>query len=109
MLALLSCAFFFHQADRALFGLLTIPIQKDLGLSDVQIGWINSVLSWTLACGTDVGGSATPIGASANVVGVSIATQNGHFIGWGKYCKVMAPITILTLLIAMICIYVRYL
>lgn len=49
VLALLSCAFFFHQADRALFGLLTVPIQKDLGLSDVQIGWINTVLSWTLA------------------------------------------------------------
>ena len=49
MLALLSCAFFFHQADRALFGLLTIPIQDELGLTDVQIGWINTVLSWTLA------------------------------------------------------------
>ena len=32
LVAMLSCAFFFHQADRALFGLLTIPIQKDLGL-----------------------------------------------------------------------------
>ena len=49
VLAMLSCAFFFHQADRALFGLLTIPIQNDLHLSDVQIGWINTVLSWTLA------------------------------------------------------------
>ena len=49
MLALLSGAFFFHQADRAIFGLLTIPIQQELGLSDVQIGWINTVLSWTLA------------------------------------------------------------
>ena len=49
LLALLSCAFFFHQADRALFGLLTIPIQNELGLTDVQIGWINTVLSWTLA------------------------------------------------------------
>ena len=49
MLAMLSCAFFFHQADRALFGLLTIPIQEELGLTDVQIGWINTVLSWTLA------------------------------------------------------------
>ena len=49
MLALLSGAFFFHQADRAIFGLLTIPIQDELGLSDVQIGWINTVLSWTLA------------------------------------------------------------
>lgn len=49
LLALLSGAFFFHQVDRTLFGLLTIPIQNELGLSDVQIGWINTVLSWTLA------------------------------------------------------------
>ncbi len=49
LVALLSCAFFFHQADRALFGLLTIPIQNELHLTDVQIGWINTVLSWTLA------------------------------------------------------------
>ncbi len=56
LIALLSCAFFFHQADRALFGLLTIPIQKDLSLSDVQIGWINTTLSWTLAAMTVVAG-----------------------------------------------------
>ena len=49
LLGLLGSAFFFHQADRALFGLLTIPIQKELSLTDVQIGWINTVLSWTLA------------------------------------------------------------
>ncbi|MCQ2351912.1 MAG: MFS transporter [Victivallaceae bacterium] len=49
LVAMLSFAFFFHQADRALFGLLTIPIQKELLLADVQIGWINTVLSWTMA------------------------------------------------------------
>ena len=56
LIALLSCAFFFHQADRALFGLLTIPIQRDLHLTDVQIGWINTTLSWTLAAMTVVAG-----------------------------------------------------
>ena len=56
LLAMLSCAFFFHQADRALFGLLTIPIQEELHLTDVQIGWINTVLSWTLALMTTVAG-----------------------------------------------------
>ena len=56
LLAMLSLAFFFHQADRALFGLLTIPIQKDIGLTDVQIGWINTTLSWTLAAMTVVAG-----------------------------------------------------
>ena len=58
VVAMLSCAFFFHQADRALFGLLTIPIQQDLGLTDGQIGWINTVLSWTLAAMTMVAGFA---------------------------------------------------
>ena len=49
------------------------------------------------------------LGASANVVGVSIAAQNGHVIGWGKYCKVMAPVTVISVLVSMLCIYVRYL
>ena len=56
LIAMLSFAFFFHQADRALFGLLTIPIQNELHLTDVQIGWINTVLSWTLAAMTTVAG-----------------------------------------------------
>lgn len=58
VVALLSCAFFFHQADRALFGLLTIPISEELGLTNGQIGWINTVLSWTLAAMTMVAGFA---------------------------------------------------
>ena len=56
LIAILSCAFFFHQADRALFGILTIPIQDELKLNDVQIGWINTTLSWTLAAMTVVAG-----------------------------------------------------
>ena len=56
MLALLSCAFFFHQADRVLFGLLTIPIQEDLHLTDLQIGVINTALFCTLAVMTPLAG-----------------------------------------------------
>ena len=56
MLALLSCAFFFHQADRVLFGLLTIPIQDELHLTDLQIGWINTSLFCTLAVTTPIAG-----------------------------------------------------
>jgi len=56
MLALLSCAFFFHQADRVLFGLLTIPIQDELHLTDVQIGIINTSLFCTLAVTTPLAG-----------------------------------------------------
>ena len=56
MLALLSCAFFFHQADRVLFGLLTIPIQDDLHLTDLQIGFVNTSLFCTLAVTTPIAG-----------------------------------------------------
>ena len=52
MLALLACAFFFHQADRVLFGLLTIPIQDELHLTDLQIGFVNTSLFCTLAVTT---------------------------------------------------------
>ena len=49
MLALLSLAFFFSQADRVLFGLLTIPIQDELHLTDLQVGVVNTALFVTLA------------------------------------------------------------
>ena len=46
----------FHQADRVLFGLLTIPIQEELHLTDLQIGWINTSLFCTLAVTTPLAG-----------------------------------------------------
>lgn len=92
--------------DNIPFAATMIPVIESLAATT---GMDLSVLSWTLACGTDIGGSATPIGASANVVGVSIAAQNGHMIGWGRYCKTMLPVTIMTMLISMICIFMRYL
>lgn len=92
--------------DNIPFAATMIPIIKTL--AETQ-GVDLSILAWTLAMGTDVGGSATPIGASANVVGISVASQNGHVIGWGKYCKYAAPATVIVVLISMLSIYVRYL
>lgn len=66
------------------------------------------ILAWTLSMGTDIGGSATPIGASANVVGTSVAAKNGHVIGWGKYCKTSAPATLIVVAVSMIMIFVLY-
>lgn len=66
------------------------------------------VLAWALSMGTDLGGSATPIGASANVVGTSVAAKNGHPVTWGKYCRYCAPATIMVMAVSMVCIVVRY-
>ena len=65
-------------------------------------------LAWTLALGTDIGGNATPIGASANVVGTAIAEREGHPIGWGRFCKYAIPATIMVVLLCHLLLVVRY-
>ncbi len=91
--------------DNIPFAATMIPIISDLATAP---GVNLRVLAWSLSMGTDIGGSATPIGASANVVGTSVAAKSGHPIGWGEYCKKVAPATILVLIITTICIFVRY-
>ena len=92
--------------DNIPFAATMIPVINSLAATQgVEI----SILAWALAMGTDIGGSATPIGASANVVGIATAAKSGHMIKWGRYCKSMAPATILVILISMVMIYVRYL
>ena len=103
ILWLSACASAF--VDNIPFAATMIPIIKLLAQTQ---GMDLSVLAWTLSMGTDIGGSATPIGASANVVGISVASREGYPIGWGTYCKYCAPITIIVVLISMLCIYVRY-
>ena len=91
--------------DNIPFAATMVPIIKELSVgSDPLL----ATLAWSLAMGTDVGGSATPIGASANVVGTSAAAKAGHPIGWGEYCKKMAPATIIVMLISTIYICLRY-
>lgn len=92
--------------DNIPFAATMIPVVQTL--SQLQ-GVPLPTLAWTLSMGTDIGGSATPIGASANVVGISVASREGYPIGWGKYCKYCVPATIMVVAISMACIYVRYL
>lgn len=56
LLALLFCAFFFHQGDRAIYGVVLSAIKTDLGLSDSQLGLVGSVLFATLALMMPVAG-----------------------------------------------------
>ena len=92
--------------DNIPFAATMIPVIDSLAAAQ---GVDISILAWALAMGTDIGGSATPIGASANVVGIATAAKSGHMIKWGKYCKAMAPATILVVLVSMLMIYARYL
>lgn len=96
--------------DNIPFAATMVPVIRNLAATIDPTGSMGVLhtLAWTLSMGTDIGGSATPIGASANVVGTSVAAKNGHIIGWGKYCKAAAPATIIVVLISMIAIFIRY-
>jgi Na+/H+ antiporter NhaD/arsenite permease-like protein len=91
--------------DNIPFAATMIPVIQSLAATQ---GVPLPVMAWTLALGTDIGGSATPIGASANVVGIAVASKEGYPISWGKYCKEVAPATALVMIISLICIYIRY-
>ena len=91
--------------DNIPFAATMVPIIQSLSAAQ---GVDISTLAWALSMGTDVGGSATPIGASANVVGTSVAAKNGYVIGWGKYCKSAIPATVLVVAVSMLMIFVRY-
>ena len=91
--------------DNIPFAATMIPIISSLSASQ---GVALSVLAWGLAMGTDIGGSATPIGASANVVGIATAAKEGYIIKWGKYCKAMVPATLIVIAVSIAVIFLRY-
>lgn len=92
--------------DNIPFAATMVPVIQSLAnTTGVPI----DTLAWTLSLGTDIGGSATPIGASANVVGTSVAAKNGYPVSWGRYCAKLAPATIIVLVISTAYIFVRYL
>ena len=91
--------------DNIPFAATMVPVIKSLAATQ---GVDITTLAWALSMGTDIGGSATPIGASANVVGTSVAAKNGHIIGWGEYCKTAIPATIIVVLVSMLLIFWRY-
>jgi MFS family permease len=80
LLALLSCAFFFHQGDRAIFGVVLPALKTDLQLSDSQLGMAGSVLFATLAVLMPLTGYLGDVGSrkwivTASVAGWSLATM----------------------------------
>lgn len=105
VLVLAISAFASAFVDNIPFAATMIPVIKMLASAE---GIPMDTLAWALSIGTDIGGSATPIGASANVVGISVAARHGYIITWKKYCKAAVPATLMVIGIATIMIYVRY-
>lgn len=66
------------------------------------------VLWWSLALGADLGGNATLIGASANVVVAGIAARNGYPIGFWQFTRYGLVVTVATLAVSSVYVYLRY-
>lgn len=98
-------AFFSAAIDNIPFVATMIPLIQNIGETGIEIG----PLWWALALGADIGGNATIVGASANVVVTGMAGKQGHRIGFLQYMKVAVPMTLVALVLCTVYVYFRYL
>ncbi|MBZ4683838.1 MAG: putative tyrosine transporter P-protein [Fusobacteriales bacterium] len=70
---------------------------------------VEYALWWALSAGACLGGNATIVGASANVVATGIAAKSGRKIEFFEFLKYGTLITLVTIIVSTIYIYVRYL
>ncbi|SHN09388.1 ArsB/NhaD family transporter [Gracilibacillus kekensis] len=92
--------------DNIPFVAAMIPVIKEFesyGMANLDPLW------WSLALGACLGGNGTLIGASANVVVAGLADAQNKSIAFLKFMLYGVPIVLLSLVIATIYIYFRYL
>ncbi|MEV0090707.1 SLC13 family permease [Streptomyces sp. NPDC050738] len=82
------------------------PITSDLVHS--MSGNADHVMWWAPALGADLGGNATAIGASANVVVLGIAKRNRQPISFWQFTTYGLVVTAVTLAISAVSIWLRY-
>lgn len=91
--------------DNIPFVATMIPMIKDMG----QISGIDlTPLWWALSLGACLGGNGTIVGASANLLAAGMAAEYGHKISFKEYFKLAFPMTILTVLIATLYLYLIF-
>jgi Na+/H+ antiporter NhaD/arsenite permease-like protein len=92
--------------DNIPFVATMIPLIQEMGrmgINDLEPLW------WSLALGACLGGNGTLIGASANLIVAGISGKEGHPISFVKYVKIGFPLMLLSVVIASIYVYLRYL
>jgi Na+/H+ antiporter NhaD/arsenite permease-like protein len=87
---------------------VTIMVPVIVYLSQATGGALPT-FAWSLSLGGCIGGNATPIGASANVVGLAMAEKTGYRITWKKFVSYAVPPTLIILVICNLMLMVRYL
>lgn len=77
-------------------------------IRDLPAGAEGTPLWWSLALGADLGGNATAIGASANVVVLGIAARSGYPIGFWQFTRYGLVVTAVTLGLSAPYVWLRY-
>ena len=67
-----------------------------------------TVLWWALALGAGLGGNATAVGASANVVILGLAGRAGHRISFWQFTRYGLIVTAVTIALAVPYLWLRY-
>jgi Na+/H+ antiporter NhaD/arsenite permease-like protein len=91
--------------DNVPFAAAMVPVIRDLAAGQ---GVPVQPLAWSLAIGADVGGNGTPIGASANVVGLAVAEKESVHVTWAAYVRMALPVTIIMVALANVLLVWRY-
>jgi len=65
-------------------------------------------LWWSLALGACLGGNATIVGASANVIVVGLAEKAGRRISFWKFMAYGTPVMIMTVAVSSLYVWIRY-
>jgi Na+/H+ antiporter NhaD/arsenite permease-like protein len=82
------------------------PVVADLATADGTDQ--SQVLWWSLALGADLGGNATAVGASANVIVLGIAEKAGKPISFWQFTKYGLVVTAVTITLAVPYLWLRY-
>lgn len=80
-----------------------IPIVADLGASGIPIG----ALWWGLLFGGTLGGNATMIGSTANIVAIGMLEKEKHQIRFGQWLGPGLAVTVPTLILAFILLVIQ--
>jgi Na+/H+ antiporter NhaD/arsenite permease-like protein len=83
------------------------PVTTTL-VHDLQGEGDATVLWWSLALGADLGGNATAIGASANVVILGLAQRSGQPINFLEFTRYGAVVAVATMLVCVPYLWLRY-
>jgi len=90
--------------DNIPYTITMVPLVQELGRTlNVE------PLIWALALGANLGGNATVVGASANVVVASMSEARGYPITFASYLRYGVPATLATMVVATVDIWLRYL